>query len=138
VRPLSPDRQHKVSQIKTALSESDGAIHDLFTKLAAFERAAKKTKTGNVSGAWLGTLDKVRDELLSARDRLDNLNTGLRAQGALRTSLIQNAAGVAAWRFALGSQDVNEITAAEVRMQRHFNDAAYWGTRGASYLRQGR
>lgn len=136
--PLSPDQQRKVHQITTALGESDRAIHHLFTKLDAFESSAKTSKTGNVSTAWLATLDKIRAELLRARDRLDGLNTGLHAQASLRKSLIQTAAGVAAWRFALGSKDQKEIAAAEARMQHHFNDAAYWGKRGAIYLKQGR
>jgi hypothetical protein len=136
--PLSPGRQHKVHQIKAALGGSDAAMHHLFSQLDGFEASAKKTKTGNVSAAWLATLDKIREELLSARDRLDNLNTGLHAQGSLRRSLIATAAGVAAWRFALGSKNDKEIAAAQGRMQRHFQDASYWGRRGAIYLKQGR
>ena len=136
--PLSPDRESKVRQIKAALGQSDRAVHDLFFSLDTFERSAKKSTTGNVSVAWLEALDKLRAELLRARDRLDDLHTGLRAQAVLRKSLIQFAAGVAAWRFALEESDPKEIAAARLRMVRHFNLAAIDARDGASYLKAGR
>ena len=136
--PLSADRQRKVDEIKAALGKSDQVVHDLFTSLDALEASALKASTGQVSVAWLNTLEGLRNELLHARDRLDKLNTGLRAQGLLRQSLIQGAAGVAAWRFALGSSDINEIRAATARMQHHFANADHTGRQGAISLKQGR
>ncbi|MGI8711630.1 MAG: hypothetical protein ACR2NR_00270 [Solirubrobacteraceae bacterium] len=136
--PLSQDQQDRVRKIEAAVGESDRAVRDHLSSLDAFERSAVQSATGNVSIGWLQDLDQLRTELLGARDRLDNLNTGLRAQDYLRKSLIETAAGVAAWRFALGSSDPREIAAARVRMRDHFAAAEIDGMQGASDLKQGR
>ena len=135
---LTAEQQRKVNQIKAALEQSDRAVHDHFASLDRFERSAMKVASGRVSGPWLDTLDKLRTELLAARDRLDQIHTGLSAQRFLRASLIQMASGVAAWRHALGSNDTKQIDAAITSMNRHFAAAEANGVRGALYLKRGR
>jgi hypothetical protein len=138
MRPLSQDQRHRVRQIEAALGGADQAVRDHLSKLDKFERSAMQSATGNVSIGWLQDLDELRTELLGARDRLSKLDTGLRAQDHLRKSLVQVAAGIAAWRFALGSSDPREIAAARVRMRDHFAAAETDGKQGASDLKQGR
>lgn len=135
---LSPERQRKVAEIKDALGRSDRAVYGHFVSLDTFERSAKQTGSGRVSGEWLKTLAKLREELLRARERLDQLNTGLRAEALLRRSLGDAAAAVDAWESALGSSDPDEIAAAMARMENHFAAAERNGSRGASDLKRGR
>jgi hypothetical protein len=135
---LSRDQRRKVRQIRDALGQSDGAVKDHFISLDTFERSAKKTKSGRVSGEWTKTLDKLHAELIRAQDRLDRLHTGLTAQRLLRDSVASMAAAVEAWRDALRSQDPGEIGRLTDRMRRHFAAAETAGRRGTTYLAQGR
>ena len=135
---LTAEQQRKVNLIKAALGASDHGIYDHFFSLDTFERSAQKAGSGRVSGQWIETLTKLRAEILRARDRLDGLHTGLRAETQLRKALIQSAAGVAAWKFALESKDPQEINAALLRMKTHFNVAESYGRSGAGYLKRGK
>ena len=135
---LTPDQRRKVAQIKAALGGSDRAVRDHFYSLDTFERSAKKYKSGRVAGPWVDTLTKLRGELLGARNRLDDLNTGLSAQVLLRRSLTDTVAAIAAWRTALSSSDPQVISAAITRMQNRFAAAESNGRRGAFYLERGR
>jgi hypothetical protein len=136
-RGLGPDRRRKVAQIKHALAQSDGVLHAQMVRLDGLQSAASKDATGTVSAAWLRTLSAIHDELLAAVARVGALDTGLRAQEDLRRALIARAAGFEAWRYALASQNLSEITAARMRLQRHFADAAAHGERAAARLKRG-
>jgi DNA polymerase III epsilon subunit-like protein len=113
-------------------------VRDHFYSLDTFERSAKKYKSGRVAGPWVDTLTKLRGELLGARNRLDDLHTGLSAQVLLRRSLTDAVAAIAAWRTALSSSDPKVISAAITRMQNRFAAAESNGRRGAFYLERGR
>lgn len=136
-RHLTSGQRRKIREIRQALAASDRAVHDHASGLDVFEGSARAKQSGYVGPPWTDTLAKLRTELLHARDRLDKLHTGLRAQDLLRTSLIQGAAAIAAWQFALESSDVNEIVAARRRMRDHFLKAEQAGTLGAKYLKDG-
>lgn len=135
---LTPDQRRKIAEIKAALATSDRRVRDHFFSLDTFERSAKKYKSGLVSGTWIDTLTKLHTELLSARNRLDDLHTGLSAQVLLRRSLTDAVAAIAAWRTALASSDPQVIGAAITRMQNRFAAAESNGKRGAFYLERGR
>ncbi len=135
---LSPNQKRKVRQIKDALGRSDHTVYDHFFSLDTFERSAKKAKTGRVTAEWPRRIDGLYRELLLARDRLDDLHTGLRAQGQLRRALGLSAEAMDHWRDALRSQDPQEIDRLSHRMQSAFVAAETAGRRGKRYLEQGR
>jgi len=137
IRPLSPETRHKIAQIKEALAKSDAPMHGYMTSLDQLDRSAKNDPTRDVSGPRVRVLDKIHDELMRALQRLGALDTGLRAQDDLRKALINSAAGYAAWSYALGSQNLREISAAQARVQTHFDKAADYGERGAANLERG-
>lgn len=135
---LSPQQKRKVDQITEALEKSGSAVYDHFISLDTFERSVRRSTTGRISGEWIKTFTKLRKELLRARDRLDELETGLLAQRQLRKALTQSAAAVEAWQDAMDSDDVKAITAARKRMSHHFDLAAELGTKAAANLEKGR
>ncbi len=135
---LSPDQKRKVAEIKAALAKSDHAVHDHFYSLDTFERSARKARSGRIGVGWPETVGKLRAEMLRARDRLDALDTGLRAQHELRASLTDFAAGFEAWERGLNSGRVSVIEQEAIAMQRHFAQATARGKAGVSHLAKGR
>ncbi len=139
-RSLPPEKERKVREIKAALEESDGFLRAQFVSLASFERYAMKHVVRRLDylGSAINTLAKIHAELLRARDRLERLHTGLRAESLLRSALTETAAAVDAWRRGLDSTEIREVDASIVVMQRHFKKAGVLGRAGARDLRQGR
>lgn len=135
---LPPEKARKVREIEAALAKSNNALKDHFISLDTFERSARKVKSGRVSSGWPETVAKLRAELLRARARLDQLDTGLRAQRRLRDALTEAAAAVDAWHRGLRSSNIGEIDAALASMDRHFAKARSLGKAGVADLKQGR
>ena len=136
-RPLSPERRHKVAQIREALGKSDRVLHEYMSQLDRLEQSERSNSTRDVSAQRIRTLEHIHDELSRGLRRLGALETGLRAQQELRKALIASAAGYAAWSFALQSRNPTEIAAAQARMKRHFDTGADHAGHGASYLERG-
>jgi len=132
---VPPEKQRLVREIKAALAKSNNPIKDHFISLDTFERHAKKY--GHFSGLP-EIVVKLRAELLRARGRLDELDTGLRAERRLSAALTESAAGVAAWHAGLKSRNLREINAALRSMERHFAKARSLGKAGAADLERGR
>jgi hypothetical protein len=147
---LSPEQERKVKEIKLALGAAapgtslanapkvNRAIYDHIVSIETFERSALKSNTGRISPEWLKRIAGLQTEMLGARAKLDQLNTGLRAQRRLHDALTEMAAAFGAWHRGLGSSDLNVIDEALASMQRHFANADRLGAAGLEDLRQGR
>jgi hypothetical protein len=136
-RRLSPAKRAKIKQINKALGKSDNVLTDRFISIDTFQRGAVKAQSGRVSGSWLDTIDDLRKEALRARDRLERLNTGLRAERRLREALTETAAGVKAWHDAMRTSDLAALERAQARMERHFANANHSGRLGHHDLQRG-
>src|SRR3954464_10940615 len=103
---LTPDQQRKVRAIEAGLGKSDRAIKDHLISIDTFGRSARKAKTGRVFAEWPRRIAGLEAETLAARDRLDGLHTGLRAQSNLRAALTELASAFGAWSRGLSSTDL--------------------------------
>ena len=142
-RPLSPERQHKIRLIKDALGKSDHDVDLYLKQILANQRAAVRFPDpqlgpGRLSPTSLAYFTKLSGELLRARDRLDALHTGLRAERELSEALTQSAAAVAAWHRGMGSDDVLTIDRAQATAKRHFASADKLAKAGLADLKRGR
>jgi len=135
---LTPDQQRKVRAIENAVAASDRAVKDHLISLDTFERSAIKAKTGRVTAEWPRRIAGLHNEALRARDRLDRLDTGLRAQSRLRASLTELASAFDAWHSGLSSTDTDVVEHAMARMQRHYTNAGRLGKSGLADLKAGR
>lgn len=135
---LTADQKRKVRLIELALAKSDTRVRDHFRSLDVFERSYRKSTSGRISVAWVETLDKLRKELLRAKARLDDLNTGLQAERQLRLALRETALAVAAWRDGMATNDVAAIDRYLERMDRHFAKAERYGRHASVSLKRGR
>jgi hypothetical protein len=143
VRPLSPKQRHKIHLITDALGISDHDVGTYLTQILANQRAAvqfpdPKLGPGRLSPTSLGYFTKLSTELLRARDRLDALQTGLRAERELSDALTQSAAAVAAWQRGMGSDDGLTIDRAQATAKRLFTGADKLATAGLADLKRGR
>src|SRR5207248_555562 len=91
---LTPDQRRKVALIKETLARSDSDVHIYLTALDAFARSLAKfgrdpTYPGGISPVEREYFHKLSAEVLRARDRLDALRTGLRAERELSASLTE-------------------------------------------------
>jgi hypothetical protein len=136
-RSLTREQRRKIDLIKHALDESDVALHRHMVKLEQAEQSAKHHLTRDLSGQQSRILDQIHDEISGALQRLEALDTGLKAQADLREALIDTAAAFAAWALELRSRDPGEIVRARARMQSHFSAAAKSGDRGSYRLKRG-
>src|SRR3977135_2663454 len=100
---LSPEQLRKVNQIKAALGKSNNPLKDHFISLDTFERSALQAKSGRVFAEWPKRIAGLQAETLRARGRLDQLDTGLRAQRRLHDALTELAAAFGAWHRGLSS-----------------------------------
>jgi len=126
---LPPEKQRLVREIKATLAKSNNPLMDEFISIDTFERSAKKYR--RFDKELPVRVARLRAELLRARDRLDKLDTGLRAERRLSAALTESAAGVAAWHAGLRSRNLREIDAALRSMDRHFAKARSLGKAGA-------
>jgi hypothetical protein len=143
VRPLSPTQRHKIRLIKDALGKSDQDVGGYLSQILANQRAAvqfpdPQLGPGRLSPTSLGYFTKLSTELLRARDRLDALHTGLRAERELSDALTESAAAVAAWRLGMGSDDAATIDRARSRAARHFTHGDHFAKAGLADLKRGR
>jgi hypothetical protein len=114
------------------------AIYDHLSSIETFERSARKSNTGRISAEWLKRIAGLETETLRARDKLDQLKTGLRAQRRLHDALTEMAAGFGAWHRGLASSQLDVIDEALASMQRHFAKADRLGAAGVADLKLGR
>ena len=103
-----------------------GALH--FSQYEQMIQAA-------VSGAQLIQLDEA--EFVLAGKRLDDLDTGLRAQRRLREGLRELAAGTEAWHRAISSNRLADIRSAKTAMRRHLIESERIGKLGLADLERG-
>lgn len=140
---LSPEQRDKVRLIKEALGESDRDVHKYLIAIAGYERSLirfgpdRKYPAG-VSPVELEHFAKLRAELLRARDRLNALHTGLRAESELSDSLTAGAAAVKQWHRGMAATDTATIGHAHASMERHFATADRLGKAGLADLKKGR
>lgn len=135
---LTPSQLQKVKAINAAVASVDRAVKDHLYSLDTFERSARKAHTGRVTPEWPRRIAGLETETLRARDRLDKLHTGLRAQGTLRAALTELASAFNAWHRGLVATDEQAVTKAIASMQRHYANAGRLGKRGLADLKAGR
>jgi hypothetical protein len=143
VRHLSPKQRHKINLITDALGKSDQDVGTYLKQILANQNAAVKFPDpqlgpGRLSSTSLGYFTKLSTELLRARDRLDALQTGLRAERELSDALTQSAAAVAAWHRGMGSDDGLTIDRAHATAHRLFAGADKLAKAGLADLKRGR
>jgi hypothetical protein len=142
-RPLSPEQRHKIRLITDALGKSDHDVSTYLKQILANQNAAVKFPDpqlgpGRLSPTSLDFFTKLSAELLRARDRLDALQTGLRAERELSGALTQSAAAVAAWHRGMGSDDGLTIDRAQAAAHRLFVGADKLAKAGVADLKRGR
>jgi hypothetical protein len=135
---LTPDQLAKIKAINAAVASVDRAVGDHLFSIDTFERSAKKAGTGRVSPEWPRRIAGLEAETLRARDRLDKLHTGLRAQSVLRAALTELASAFGAWHRGLVATDERAVTQAIASMQRHYANAGRLGKSGLADLKAGR
>jgi hypothetical protein len=135
---LTPDQVNKIKAINTAVASVDRAFKDHLASIDTFERSARKARTGRITAEWPRRIAGLEAETLRARDRLDKLHTGLRAQSLLRAALTELASAFAAWHRGLVATDERAVTQAIASMQRHYANAGRLGKRGLADLKAGR
>jgi hypothetical protein len=135
---LTPDQKRKIRAIEQAIGSRDRRIRDHLVSIDTFDRSARKARNGRVWPEWPRRIDGLRVETLSARDRLDRLDTGLRAQGTLRSALTELASAFDAWHRGLTSSDIAAVEQAMRSMQRHYLNAGRLGKTGLAELKAGR
>lgn len=135
---LTPEQKRKVKAIEAALGRSDRVMRDHLFSIETFRKSAQKAQSGRVFPEWPRRIKGLQSETLAARNRLDRLNTGLRAQRVLRVSLTELAFAFGAWHRGLSSTDVDAIEHARVSMQRHYARAGRLGKSGLADLKAGR
>jgi hypothetical protein len=140
---LTREQRHKVGLIKDALGKSDHEVGHYLHEIVTNQQSAVKFPDpqlgpGRLSEISLDQFDKLRSELLSARDRLDALHTGLRAERELSDALTESAAAVAAWGRGMGSDDVATVDRAQSRAARHFTHGDHLAKAGLADLKRGR
>jgi hypothetical protein len=143
VRPVSPERRHKIHLITDALEKSDHDVGTYLKQILANQDAAlqfpdPQLGPGRLSPTSLGYFTKLSTELLRARDRLDALKTGLRAERELSDALTQSAAAVVAWHRGMGSDDGLTIDRAHATAHRLFVGADKLAKAGLADLKRGR
>jgi hypothetical protein len=140
---LTREQRHKIGLIKNALGKSDHDVGHYLHEIVTNQRAAvnfpdPQLGPGRLSKISLDQFDKLRSELLSARNRLDALHTGLRAERELSDALTESAAAVAAWGLGMGSDDAATIDRAQSRAARHFAHGDHLSQAGLADLKRGR
>ena len=135
---LTPEQVRKVKAIEATLARSDRVLLDQLISIDTFERSARKARSGNIFAEWPRRIANLQRETLTARARLDRLDTGLRAQRMLRASLTELAAAFGAWHTGLTATDVQAIDRAIASMQRHYANAGRLGKSGLADLKVGR
>ena len=135
---LTPDQLKKIKAINAAVASVDRAVKDHLYSLDTFERSAKKARTGRIFAEWPRRIAGLETETLRARDRLDKLHTGLRAQSTLRAALTELASAFGAWHRGLIATDEKTVTQAIASMQRHYVNAGRLSKSGLADLKAGR
>jgi hypothetical protein len=141
-RGLTPAQRRKIKQIEAALGKSDTNVVSYVDLIGGYERSLLRfgpdPKYDNgVSPVELRTYLSLRDELLSARDRLDALHTGLRAERELSSALTEAAAAVTQWRRGMATSDPLTIDRAKAAATRHFAAGDRLGKAGLANLKRG-
>jgi hypothetical protein len=147
---LTPDQQRKVALINSTLGLSDEKLKNDLSSIETFARDCTNPSL-NVYGChgyydnlveytpeWPARVRSVHDELLRARDRLDTLNTGLRAERLLSAALGEAAAAFGDLAAGLTSNDQAEIEQKLASMQGHWTTANAIVKAALTSLEQGR
>jgi hypothetical protein len=100
--------------------------------------AARKLNSGRVFPEWPQRVLGLQTETLKARDRLNRLQTGMRAEHNLAAALAELASAFGAWHRGLTATDEDVVTAAIAAMRRHHRNAARLGKSGLADLKAGR
>ena len=142
-RAPSPERQRQIQQIKRALGEGDREVHISLTAIEGYARALIKSGPdpkyrAGVSPLELEYFAKLRADLLRARDRLDALHTGLRAERELSDALTESAAAVDQWHRGMSTTNPATLDGAQRATQRHFASADRHAKAGLANLEIGR
>lgn len=135
---LTPEQTRKVKAIEAALGRSDRVLKDHLISINTFGRSARKAGTGRVAAEWPRRIKGLQTETLAARDRLDRLDTGLRAQRILSSALAELASAFGAWQRGLSSSDIEVVEKALASMQSHCTKADRLGKSGLAELKAGR
>jgi hypothetical protein len=135
---MTPERTRKVKAIESVLERSDRVLTDHLVSIETFGRSARKAGTGRVFAEWPRRVAGLKSETLAARHRLDQLNTGLRAERMLRSSLTELASAFGAWQRGLSSSDVNVVDREIANALRHYANAGRLGRAGLADLKAGR
>ena len=137
-RGLTPAQRRKVKAINDAVASVDRAVRDHVASIETFERTARKVNSGRVFPEWPQRILGLQTETLQARDRLNRLQTGMRAQHNLAAALAELASAFGAWHRGLVATDEDAVTAAMASMQRHYRNAGRLGRSGLADLKAGR
>ena len=135
---MTPEQAQKVKAIKAAVGAHDRVVMDHLASIDTFERSARKAGSGRVWPEWPQRIAGLQAETLKARDRLNHLHTGLRAQRTLAAALSELASAYGAWHRGLTATKVSVVDEAVASMQRHFHNAARLGKSGLADLKVGR
>jgi hypothetical protein len=142
-RAPSAERRRKIGLIEDALGKSDRHVHTYLLAIQGDARSLRKFgpdpafKVG-VAPVELRYFVKLRDELLSARDRLAALHTGLQAERELSRALTESAAAVNQWHRGMSTNDSATINHAQTSMEHHFATAERHAKAGLAALKVGR
>jgi hypothetical protein len=147
---LTPDQQRKVALINSTLGLSDDRLKNELSSIETFARDCTNPSL-NVFGChgyyddlagytpeWPARVRSVHDELLRARDRLDSLNTGLRAERLLSAALGEAAAAFGDLAAGLSSNDQAVIEQKIASMEGHWTTANAIATAALTSLEHGR
>jgi hypothetical protein len=137
-RGLTPTQRRKVKAIENAIASVDRVVGDHLASIDTFDRTARKVNSGRVFPEWPQRILKLQAETLRARDRLQRLDTGLRAERVLAAALAELASAFASWHRGLVATDEDVVTAAIASMQRHHRNAGRLGRSGLADLKAGR
>lgn len=137
-RGLTPAQRRKVKAINDAVASVDRAVRDHLASIDTFDRTARKVNSGRVFPEWPQRLLGLQTETLKARDRLNRLQTGMRAEHNLAAALAELASAFGAWHRGLTATDEDVVTAAIAAMRRHHRNAARLGKSGLADLKAGR
>jgi hypothetical protein len=141
-RAPTPARRRKIRLIKEALGKSDRNVHTYLDviesdALSLIKFGPDPKFPGGVAPIELSYFDKLRAELVRARDRLDALHTGLQAERELSRALTELALAVNEWHRGMATTDAATIDRAQAAMQRHFTTANRYAKAGLAGIKLG-